>query len=522
MKSQLNQAIKDLYKMKLTIITALFFSFLVLSHQITPAQSPDKVLKNAVKAMGGEKALRNITSTKSSGRIVRISDNATGSFQSQTVQPNLYTSSFDLGGFETVVGYNGKSGWFRDSKNGLRTLTGAAGTDFQVESNYRNNRWLNYKKEKSKIVYGGKSNINGKSAHLVTLTTVKGAAIKMYFDTVSGLLIRDEIPSGDLNYTFDYSDFRAVDGIQEPFSIVSTIENEKYEIKLDSIVHNAQIAKSTFDFPTISNEPLPDIATLLKDVQTNQDRIDNILENYSYKSTITSRELSKEGVLREKESQTFQVTFYNGNRIRRLIAKNGKPLSADDQAKEDKKIEKMVTDLENKEAKKQARIAKESTDEKPEEEDKRVSVGELLRASNLVNPRRERFRGRDVIVFDFEPNPNFDFKNVKSFLKFFGKMAGVIWIDVEDKQVTRLEAVLADNFKVGGGVMANMKKGAAFTSESERINDEVWLPSRVELNATIKVFLIKGININQVAKYSDYNKFKSDVKDFKVDENQSQ
>jgi hypothetical protein len=65
--------------------------------------------------------------------------------------------------------------------------------------------------------------------------------------------------------------------------------------------------------------------------------------------------------------------------------------------------------------------------------------------------------------------------------------------------------------------MANMKKGAAFTSESERVNDEVWLPSRVELNASIKVLLVKGININQVAKYSDYHKFETEVKDSKVE-----
>jgi hypothetical protein len=504
--------------MKITIITALFFSVLVLCHQVTPAQSADKILKNSVKAMGGEKVLRNIASTKTSGRITRLSDNAAGNFQSQTVQPNLYTSSFDLNGFEMAAGYNGKSSWSRDSKTGLRTLTGATGRDFQTESNYRNNRWLNYKKEKSKIVYGGKSNINGKSVDLVTLTTVKGATIKMYFDAASGLLIRDEIPAGDSKYIFDYTNFRAVDGIQEPFSIVSTVDGEKYEIKLDSVVHNAQIAKSAFDFPPISNEPLPDIALLLKEVQTNQDRIDNILENYSYTQTTTTRELGKDGALREKESQTFQVSFYKGKRIRRLIAKNGKPLSPDEQAKEDKNVEKMVTELENKAAKKQTKIAKQSTDDKPEEEDKRVSVAELLRASNLVNPRRERFRGRDVIVFDFEPNPNFDFKNVKSFLKFFGKMAGVMWIDAQDKQVTRLEAVLADNFKLGGGVMANMKKGAAFTSESERINDEVWLPSQVELNASIKVLLVKGININQVAKYSDYQKFETEVKESKVGE----
>jgi hypothetical protein len=71
--------------------------------------------------------------------------------------------------------------------------------------------------------------------------------------------------------------------------------------------------------------------------------------------------------LREKESRTFQVSFYKGKRIRRLIAKNGKPLSPNEQAKEDKNVEKLVTELENKEAKKQARIAKQSADEKPQE-----------------------------------------------------------------------------------------------------------------------------------------------------------
>ncbi|HEX8265644.1 MAG TPA: hypothetical protein VF596_09580 [Pyrinomonadaceae bacterium] len=503
--------------MKLTIITALLFIFFVFFHQTTPAQSPDKILNKAIKAMGGEKVLRKVTSSKCDGSITRLSDNASGKFQLQTVQPNLYASSFDLNGFETSVGYNGKSGWTRDSKNGLRTLTGAEGRDFQVESNYRNNRWLDYKKEKSKVVYAGKINVNGKPADLVLLTTVKGTTVKMYFDAVSGLLVRDEIPAGDTKYTFDYSDIRTIDGIQEPFSIVSTAGDEKYEIKLDSVVHNAAIAKSVFDFPVISNEPLPDIAGLLKELQTNQERIDNILENYSFTQAVTLRELGKDGVLREKESRTFQVSFYKGKRISRLTAKNGQPLSADEQAKEDKKIEKIVNELENKEAKKLAKLSKQSGEEKPDEDDKRISVAELLRASNLVNPRRERFRGRDVIVFDFEPNPNFDFRNVKSFLKFFGKMAGVMWIDAQDKQVTRLEAVLADNFKMGG-VLANLQKGAAYISESERVNDEVWLPSRVQLNASIKVLLVKGINVNQVVEYSDFHKFKTEVKDLKIGE----
>ncbi|MBA3601255.1 MAG: hypothetical protein H0W45_08475, partial [Acidobacteria bacterium] len=120
--------------------------------------------------------------------------------------------------------------------------------------------------------------------------------------------------------------------------------------------------------------------------------------------------------------------------------------------------------------------------------------------------------------FDFEPDPNFDFKNAKSFLKFFGKTAGVMWIDEQDKQVARLEAVLFDNFKIGGGLLANLKKGASFALEQERVNDEIWLPSVADINLSVKVLLVKGINVNQIVKSYDYRKFKTEIKDSKVDE----
>lgn len=504
--------------MRFITTAALSFCFLVSCHQSAPAQSPDKILKNALKAMGGERAVRKITSTRASGRITRLGDDATGSFELQTLQPNFYTFSFDLNGVKTAVGYNGKSGWGRNSKTGLRTLTGVDSRDVQVESNYRNNLWLNYKKEKSKIIYGGKSNINGKSADLVTLTTPKGVTIKMYFDTASGLLIRDEIPAGDSKHTFDYSDFRSVDGTLQPFTILFTRGNEKHEIKLDSVVHNAQLARSAFDFPKLATEALPDIPTLLKELQANQDRLDTVLDNYTYTQEITARELGKDGTLIVKKSETFHISFYKGKRVRRLIAKNGKPLSPEEQAKVDKNIEKQLIGLENKAAKKEARVAATSSDEEPEDEQKRISLAELLRASILINPRYEQFHGRDVIVFDFEPNPDFDFKKVKSILKFFGKTAGVIWIDAQDKQVARLEAVLADNFKVGGLLMANMKKGAAFTIENSRINNEIWLPSQIDLNLSVKVLLVKGISINQISKYSDYRKFSTEVEEPQVED----
>lgn len=256
----------------------------------------------------------------------------------------------------------------------------------------------------------------------------------------------------------------------------------------------------------------------MKELRANQERLETVLDNYTYTQEVTARELGKDGALIEKRSEAFHVSFYKGKRIHRLIAKNGKPLSADEQAKVDKSIEKQLIELENKAAKKEARIAKSASTEQSAEEEKRLSLSELLRASILTNPRREQFKGRDVIVFDFEPNPDFDFKNMKSMLKFFGKTAGVIWIDPQDRQVARLEGVLADNLKLGGLLMANMKKGAAFTIENSRINNEIWLPSQIDINLSVKVLLVKGMNIKQTARYSDYRKFSTEVKEPQLEE----
>ncbi len=496
----------------------IFFVILLAFPQIAEAQSASKILTQAEKTLGGKKALHSVRSKQKNGTVTRLKDGASGAFLMQAAQPNFYNEIFDLSGFETESGYNGKSGWRRDSREGLRTLTGMESRDFQAETLYRNNLWLNYKKEKAKVVFGGQKVFEGKTANLINLTTAKGAAIKLYFDVKTNLLVKEEIPAGDEIKIFDYSDYRPVNKIREPFSIKITEGENAYEIKLDRIIHNPNIDRANFDFPKISGEPLPDIPTLLQELQANEDKVETILENYSYTQKIIKRELRKDGILRETESETYQLSFYKGNRIRRLIEKNNKPLSEKQQKDEDREVEKRVAEIERKIARQESKAVEQSSSGAPDENSRRVSVAEVLRASRLINPRRERFRGRDVIVFDFEPNPDFDYKNAQSFLKFFGKTAGVMWIDEKDKQVARIEAILFDSYKVGGGLLANLKKGASFTLEQERVNDEIWLPSSADINLSVKVLLVKGINVNQIIKSSNYRRFETEVKDAKVNE----
>jgi hypothetical protein len=518
---------------KQTFCAAISIIFAALFAMSASAQSADKIVKQAVKAMTngkGEKALREIRSWQVKGTITSLKDDSSGGYRAAAAQPSLYVREFDLRGLEVSAGYNGKSAWARDSRDGLRTLTGDASRDFQSEARYRNARWLDYKKEKSKLALGGQETIQGKPANAVVLTTVKNVKIKLYFDAASGMLIREEIPAGEITRIFDYSDFRPVGNLMEPHAVTISEGDGRYEVKLDQIVHNPQIDRAAFEFPRTSGEPLPDIPALLKEVGKNEDEIDRLLEKYTYTQTVTERELDQKGQMKVKGSETFELTFHKGARIRRLVAKNGKPLSPKEEADAQKDVEKRIREIEKRETEKERKereAAQKATknsnsntngdpdgdqpkDAQPEgaQEDERKdrpSIADVLRASKLVNPRRERFRSRDVIVFDFEPLPGY--KPQKNYEKLFGKMAGAIWIDPIDKQVARVEARLVEAYKIGGGVLASLKVGANFTLEQERVNQEIWLPTRAEINLGVRVLLVKGININHTITYGDYKRF---------------
>jgi len=347
----------------------------------------------------------------------------------------------------------------------------------------------------------------------------------MYFDAASGLLAREETPAGEITRVYDYSDFRLVGAVMEPHSINVAAGDERYEIKLDQIIHNPQLDQAGFDFPKVSNEPLPDVAALMEEVRKNQDEIDRMLEKYTYTATITNREFDSNGQMRDKESETFESTFYKGARIQRLVAKNGKPLSPKEEADAQKDVEKLIREIEKKEAEKErkgreaAQKKSDNSNANPEDNpnddpQRRFSIANALRASRFLNPRRERFRSRDVIVFDFEPLPDYKPRNV--YEKLFGKMAGALWVDPVDKQIARFEARSIGVLKIGGGFGGSVKEDGAVVHEQERINQEIWLPTRAEINFGVRALFLIGLNINRTATYRDYKRFNVEVEKEKL------
>jgi hypothetical protein len=179
-----------------------------------------------------------------------------------------------------------------------------------------------------------------------------------------------------------------------------------------------------------------------------------------------------------------------------------------EQKKENEKTQKRIEELQKREAKKEAKEEKAKEKGKNEDKDKDKDDPDIelfLRACQFVNPRRERFRGQDVLVFDFEPNP--EFKPHKLVEKVVQKLAGVIWVDEKAHDVARLEAYFVGDMKFAGGLLANLQKGTSFVMEQAYVNNEVWLPTYEEAHVGVRVLLVKGFKVNAVTRYSDYKRF---------------
>src|SRR5207248_7702850 len=114
-----------------------------------------------------------------------------------------------------------------------------------------------------------------------------------------------------------------------------------------------------------------------------------------------------------------------------LVKKNGQPVSPEEDAKQIKQMEKRIHEIEAErkkyEERKRKRDEARARGERVNENEDTPDLIQFLRMCDFTNPRRERFRGREVIVFDSQPTPNVKPHSPDD--SFIQQHVGVIWVD---------------------------------------------------------------------------------------------
>src|SRR5438045_2188010 len=467
------------------------------------AQEAGRIVEQYVKAAGGGRALAKIQTLTVEGTFTGL-DGKSGTYTLDTKLPNRYYSELLVGEKNLIEAYNGKSAWHRNAAGEIGTLVGPQGMQLEAAAQYYNSRLLNLKKSKITLAPVGHAEVRGKDALQVEVTTATGVKRQVLFDPQTHLIVKEAATVGGVEEEILYDDYRTVDDVKVPNKIELHRGNEKYVVNVTRVVINGTVGERVFDFPIKSQVKLPDLKALFKEIDDNQKTIDKLKENYAGTETEEESEYDGAGKVKKHEERESTFFYLDGDEITTLVKKDGKALDEKEQEKESERVRRRIEEHQKRQAKKEAKEEKAKEQGKNEDKDE-PGIEVFLRACQFVNPHRERFRGQDVLVFDFEPNP--EFKPHKLEEKIVQKLSGVVWVDEKAHDVARLEAYFVGDVKIAGGLLANVQKGTSFVFEQAYINNEVWLPTYMEGHLGARVLLVKGFKVSFVARYSDYKKF---------------
>ena len=251
-----------------------------------------------------------------------------------------------------------------------------------------------------------------------------------------------------------------------------------------------------------ADRPLPDIPSLMRDVEANQRKAEATEKDYIYHSVETEQQLDSRGTVKKTTVTESDSYWLEGVPVRREVKKNGRPLSASELGKEDTRIDKDVASARDRRAK--ADAAGKATGPRGED---MVTVSRLLELGAFTNPRRVELNGRDTIAVDYAGDPRAHTRNRAE--EIIRDMVGTAWIDEQDRMLVRAEGRFVNSFKVGGGLVVNIRKGTHFTAQMTKINDEAWLPAQIDAEGAARVLLFWNFDGRLEVSNSDYRKFRT-------------
>lgn len=468
------------------------------------AQDPNKTIAQYVKAVGGSGKLSKIHTLGLEGTLTRVSDKQTGTFTLDTKFPNRYYLELLVGEHPAILSYNGKSAW-QMSSGEASTLLAQDALQLEASAILANSHLLDLHKNKVGVASIGRARVDSSDTQQIELTMPTGVKRRLLFDTRSHLLKKDSGTIHDAQFEISYDEYRLEGGVQIPHRLHLLCAGETYDIVIHRVSINGVIGERVFDFPRKSQVQLPDLKQLFAEIDANQKAIDKLKENYTGRRAVEETQYDSSGKVSKLERREETFFYLDGDEITTLVSKDGKPLGDEDQRKENERVQKRIAKHQQEKARKDQKEENAKEDGKKEKDDDEPGIEVFLRACQFVNPRRERFRGQDVLVFDFEGNPEYQPKNLAE--RVVQQLAGVVWVDEKAHDVARLEAYFVKDVRFGGGLLANLQKGTSFVFEQAYLNNEVWLPTYEEAHIGARVLLLKGFKVNEVTRYSDYHRF---------------
>lgn len=230
------------------------------------------------------------------------------------------------------------------------------------------------------------------------------------------------------------------------------------------------------------------------------------MKDYTWIARQTDRLLDSDGRVKSEKSEQWETVVIFGEPHHRMLERNGKPLSPDEQRKEQEKLDKLVAKREHESAVERAH--REAEFEKEREKD-REFLREVPGLFDFKLLGAAKIDGHDVWVIS--ATPKLGARPKRSDAKPLLKIKAKLWIDKTEYQWVRLEAETTATISFGLFI-ARLAPGATLEFEQTRVNDDVWLPKRELVRGAARLGLVKKLVGEEEITWNNYRKFQVDSK----------
>ncbi len=231
-----------------------------------PLPEVDEILTKYVTALGGEQALRKITSRVVTGkRDVPLGpaglDPMPGEFTIYQKAPNLMLSVSRTGRATISDGFDGTTAWAQNAAGGVNALPSPdQGRARRSASLYEA---LELKQNYLRMDVAAIDKVGTREAYVVVGYPENDTPERLYFDRQTGLLLRRAVyldtAMGPSPFQVEFEDYRDVGGIKMPFLIRMNPAGQRLELGTSSTfrVDRIQIGVAIDDSTFVKPQPRP-------------------------------------------------------------------------------------------------------------------------------------------------------------------------------------------------------------------------------------------------------------------------
>ncbi len=197
---------------------------------------------------------------------------------------------------------------------------------------------------------------------------------------------------------------------------------------------------------------------------------------------------------------TYEVLMIEGSPYQRLVAVNGEPLTTEEQAQEEHKLQEAIAQRKGESPQQRAaRIARYEKDRKRDN----LLMEQLTEAFNFKLEGEEKLGPYEVYHLRATPRPGYRPPNSEA--KVLTGMEGQLWIDTKTYQWVKVEAEVIHPVSIQG-FLARVNPGTRFELEKMPVSGDIWLPKHFAMKARAKILGIFSHNSQEDDTYWDYAK----------------